>query len=494
MIKKNILLLLIFYIVVLYSNAYGAIIIDHTCTDISQIPDTWIQQAKIGLRIGYGHTSHGSQLVSGIEAFRGDPGSLYYYTSSGWGLAPGLFLNDYWGNAGGADDLGHNGDLGWRDASIAMLSLPGNDRNVVMWSWCGGAGDNTAAGINTYLNAMNQLEQSYPAVTFIYMTGHLDGSGTGGNLHLRNEQIRAYCITNNKILFDFADIESYDPHGNYFLNRGADDGCNYDSGNWADEWIAANPGSELAQLALTCGSCAHSRQLNCVLKGRAFWWMMARIAGWDGSGAPAVSISSPAGGETFGIGKRLSIFWSTSGITGNVKILLIRSDKTDGYLVARPPYDGSPYNYIIPPGVVPGSYFVKIKNGTFSGRSADFFIGRITVNSPAKGSTLSIGDALSIDWSSQGITGDVKIGLVRADKSQIYVIDRAAPYGSSPYNYVIPGEIAPGDYVVAVKKGSAIGKSGKFTINPGSLGSTFCSSLEMTPYRQSSVYVCFVVK
>ena len=26
---------------------------------------------------------------------------------------------------------------------------------------------------------------------------------------------------------------------------------------------------------------AHSHRLNCVLKGRAFWWMMARIAGWN---------------------------------------------------------------------------------------------------------------------------------------------------------------------------------------------------------------------
>lgn len=465
MLRKVILLLLILHITIYYANAQEAIIIDHTCTDISQIPDAWIGQAKSTLRVGYGHTSHGSQLATGIEAFRGDPGSLYYYTSSGWGLVPGLFLNDYWGNAGGAADLGHNGYLGWRDATTAMLSLPDNDRNVVIWSWCGGVSDNTVAGINTYLDAMNQLEQSYPGVTFIYMTGHLDGSGAAGNLHLRNEQIRAYCRANDKILFDFADIESYDPSGNYFLNRGADDGCYYDGGNWADEWIAANPGSELAQLASACGSCAHSRQLNCVLKGRAFWWMMARIAGWDGGPGPAVSITAPSGGETFGTGKQLSISWSTSGITGYVKILLIRSDKSGGYFVARTLYNGSPYHYTIPAGVIPGSYFIKIKSGTLSGRSADFSIGRIAVHSPVRGSTYSIGDTLPVDWSCQGITGDVKIGLVRADRSRIYMIDRSAPYGSAPYNYVIPGEVTPGRYVVVVKKGSAYGKSGKFTID-----------------------------
>ena len=87
---------------------------------------------------------------------------------------------------------------------------------------------------------MNQLELDYPNVTFIYMTGHLDGTGEEGNLNERNNQIRTYCLTFNKVLFDFADIESYDPDGNYFLNRGADDGCYYDAGNWADQWCAAH--------------------------------------------------------------------------------------------------------------------------------------------------------------------------------------------------------------------------------------------------------------
>ena len=275
-------------------NTSDSIIIDHNHIDISNIPEEWIDKAKENFRIGYSHTSHGSQIVTGISALSSNSGnsvtdntkaySIIEFTYSDWGFATGVFFADYWAN-NYASDLGHNGDLSWRDATVTMLDMSNNDRNVVMWSWCGGVSDNDNSGINTYLNAMNQLEIDYPDVKFIYMTGHLDGSGTDGNLHVRNEQIRKYCIDNGKILFDFADIESYDPDGNYFLDRGADDGCYYNGGNWADQWISSNGGNDLANLARNnnCGECAHSHRLNCVMKGRAFWWLMARISGWDGS-------------------------------------------------------------------------------------------------------------------------------------------------------------------------------------------------------------------
>jgi hypothetical protein len=116
------------------------------------------------------------------------------------------------------------------------------------------------------------------------MTGHLDGTGADGNLNVRNNQIRSYCLQNNKILYDFADIESYDPDGlvNYMALH-ANDNCDYDSDNngsrdrnWATSWqYTHTQGVDW----FSC-SAAHSQALNGNRKAYAAWWLWAKIAGW----------------------------------------------------------------------------------------------------------------------------------------------------------------------------------------------------------------------
>lgn len=276
------------------------IIIDHTCTDLSKIPLPWLEAAKTNLRISYRHSSHGSQLVTGIFGISDTMGAPYNFSYyAGATFEPGYFLTD--GFPKGADDLGAPNWTQWAEDTRAFLQQSDNDRNVVMWSWCGQVSTATKANIDTYLSLMNQLEQDFPDVKFVYMTGHLDGTGATGNLNVRNEQIRKYCRDNNKILFDFADIESFDPDGERnFMKLCATDGCLYDGtgncspwsgSNWARQWINGNPGSEFAEIAAQCGECAHSENLNCVLKGTAFWWMTAMLAGWNGGLIPQYTLA-----------------------------------------------------------------------------------------------------------------------------------------------------------------------------------------------------------
>ena len=93
---KTVLTLMIILLGVCCTNITQAqpIIIDHTCTDINKIPQQWIEAAKRDLLISYGHTSHGGQLVTGIEAIRTFKGAPFDFTSVSDRYVPGVFLVD----------------------------------------------------------------------------------------------------------------------------------------------------------------------------------------------------------------------------------------------------------------------------------------------------------------------------------------------------------------------------------------------------------------
>ncbi len=265
------------------------IIIDHNHTDITLISQSAIEQAKSTLHIAYGHTSHGSQLTTGMT------GLVDFANDGGLGLAlPDNVFAWNNGGTGGALDLHDNamgGDVGyypqWVDNTRTYLDSSANaDVNVIIWSWCGQVDDKYSAGTleSEYLTPMNQLEAEYPNVKFVYMTGHVDIWDDADN-KAANQVIRDYCNANEKVLYDFADIERYNPDGTYF--EYVHDNCNYYDGpggtyqgNWATEW----QDSHTEGVDWYSCSSAHSEPLNANRKAYAAWWLWATLAGWNSSG------------------------------------------------------------------------------------------------------------------------------------------------------------------------------------------------------------------
>lgn len=134
---------------------------------------------------------------------------------------------------------------------------------------------------------------------------------------------------------------------------------------------------------------------------------------------PTITVSSPNGGETWGIGSSQSIQWGSANLTGNVTITLSRdggttypetlatntaNDGTEGWTVSGPPTSQGR---------------VRVASVSVAGvadeSNAHFSIvtPTITVTSPNGGEDLAIGSSHSILWSSSNLVGNVTVLLSR---------------------------------------------------------------------------------
>ncbi|MBN1378189.1 MAG: hypothetical protein JXA04_03045 [Gammaproteobacteria bacterium] len=268
------------------------LLVDHNAAlAFEDIPDCWLDQAK-QLTLHYAHTSHGGQIIEGLnylENFVADKYRIAIRAGATEGLPavedpPALRIYD--GNPG---DTYVTPERYWDGQTAINWTRSVADTghyDYSMWSWCTQQSDNSVETVNRYLATMSAFESEYSSMRFILMTGRTDGdqdTNPDSVLRRNNNMVRDYARDHEMVLFDFADLEKYDP--NNVFHPDVHDTCNTPDGYWCGDWCSDYP--DQCPNSLASLGCTHSSGPVCFQKAKAFWWMMARLAGWNGEAGQA---------------------------------------------------------------------------------------------------------------------------------------------------------------------------------------------------------------
>ncbi|MBN1356513.1 hypothetical protein JXA40_09670 [bacterium] len=250
--------------------AGSAPIADHTCTDLNQIPQNWIDTVKNTVKLHYAHTSHGSQLTIGLQ--RIETQNHTYDIEIGYSSLPAetgaLCIFD-----GQEHETYITPELYWKTPEGRQYTRDVLDHNPAInisgWAWCCQLDGYSSADTDDYLCQMSVLETEYPGVRFVYFTGNAQATGTDGyNRWRNNEKIRTYCRDHDRILFDFADLDAW------WFNEDTHD---WEQATYQYEGYAVP--FEHPEFHGSEGG--HTTYESCEQKGRALWWLLAAAAGWN---------------------------------------------------------------------------------------------------------------------------------------------------------------------------------------------------------------------
>jgi len=135
------------------------------------------------------------------------------------------------------------------------------------------------------------------------------------------------------------------------------------------------------------------------------------------AGPASLTVTAPNGGESWAVGSAQTIQWSSSSVSGNVRIDLSRNGgATWTTLFASVANDGGQTWSVTGPATT--QLRIRVSSVTSPGTSdlsdANFTIpASLTVTAPNGGESWAVGSKQTIQWSSSGVSGNVRIDLSR---------------------------------------------------------------------------------
>ena len=219
------------------ATAQTATVANHYATNLAVIPDAALIPAS-NLRMDLRRASVGGNISDGLDALQSENAK---YNRSRW-----IFYN--------------RGNPDWQtkvDEFVSFTIDSASNYDVLSMKFCF---IDPTASFSYYRDKMLWLESNYSGKRFIWWTIPIETSGNTDRQSF-NDSVRTYANANGKLLFDIADIESCDTSGVKQV-----DGSNCEI--MRSEWTSDG---------------GHLNAAGAQRVASAFWWLMAKIAGWDGT-------------------------------------------------------------------------------------------------------------------------------------------------------------------------------------------------------------------
>lgn len=315
-------------------SSFSQIIADHTVVDsYDDIPQQYLDAVKKML-VDIAGESHslGYRLgMSLLEAYNSRYQVTTYDESIPGSSSSYLRLGRH-GTVGEAEFFTSDAAVNTYKSHITSQNTSGNPYSVIGFGWCwdmtwqndpggvidpvhkvrwagssvGGPKGNLRWGLDTgdqsltsnsvcmdtYLNAVEQYMQHCSsngyATKVVFTTGPVDdgygimsGTENGFQRELKHDYIRSHVRVNStRILFDYADILCWSNNGVEYITNWNDGGTNRPHANIHPDNMKDYDGAWNMISHTEDGD--HIGEVGALRLAKAMWWMLARIAGWDG--------------------------------------------------------------------------------------------------------------------------------------------------------------------------------------------------------------------